>query len=162
MWRKRLRDVYEGQYKSWCIYAEMYGLHHRLGYATPEEAWEAAPMIQGSSLPRDFMVVAPIEDPQVLAVASTFLASMSKMGVRTADDLADVLILATLKDHSWHRAITSRVLGIARRTLGLKMVRWIHMGIDIPPSIRTPVPRTDSGSRFPVTDSGQLSEEGIE
>jgi len=35
-------------------HCETYGLHTRLGYKTPEDAWKANPTIQGSVNPSDF------------------------------------------------------------------------------------------------------------
>jgi hypothetical protein len=57
MWTSKLRKNYEERYEVWASYAEMYGLHLRLGFKTPEEAWEANPTIQGSTNPDDFKIV---------------------------------------------------------------------------------------------------------
>jgi len=38
-------------------YSEMFGLHVRLGYDSPAEAWEYNPLIQGSVNPSDFRSV---------------------------------------------------------------------------------------------------------
>ncbi len=61
MYRCRLRDNYDNDFEKFDAYAEMYGLHTRLGFETTEEAWEANPMIQGSVIPEDFRVVKPEE-----------------------------------------------------------------------------------------------------
>lgn len=42
----RLRDNYDGDYKAWKVYAEMYGLHSKLGFKSPKTAWRANPMLQ--------------------------------------------------------------------------------------------------------------------
>jgi hypothetical protein len=47
--RKNYKDFEEFK-----AYAEMYGLHVRLGYKTPETAWRFNPRIQGSTNPADF------------------------------------------------------------------------------------------------------------
>ncbi len=57
MWQKRLRENYDNDFEQWMAYAETYDLHNRLGYATPEDAWEHNPIIQGSTDPQDFKVV---------------------------------------------------------------------------------------------------------
>jgi hypothetical protein len=52
-WQGHLREVYA----SFCEfegYSIMYGLHARLGYATPLKAWHDNPEIQGSVNPSDF------------------------------------------------------------------------------------------------------------
>ncbi len=56
MWKAKLQSNYKNlaEFKA---YAETYGLHVRLGYNTPEEAWEANPLIQGSVKPEDFKKV---------------------------------------------------------------------------------------------------------
>ena len=48
-----LHDSYE-DYETWQSYAEMYGLHTRLGYVSPKTAWKANPIIRGYFDPRDF------------------------------------------------------------------------------------------------------------
>lgn len=49
----RLRRNYTS-YEQWAAYAEMWGLHTRLGYKTPMTAWRANPVIQWSINPGDF------------------------------------------------------------------------------------------------------------
>ena len=53
----RLKMVYVGNYAEWVYYAELRGLHLKLGYATPKEAWLANPMVQGSVNPDDYCKV---------------------------------------------------------------------------------------------------------
>jgi len=57
-WQGRLRANY-GSFGEFGAYAEIYNLHGRLGFETPEEAWEANPMVQGSTEPSDF-ALAPV------------------------------------------------------------------------------------------------------
>ena len=52
-WQGRLRDQYTSIEPFRC-YAEMYGLHLRLGFKSVEEAWETNPLIQGSIDPSDY------------------------------------------------------------------------------------------------------------
>ena len=52
----RLRENYR-DLEEFVSYAETYGLHTRLGYKTPQAAWKANPMIQGSVDPNDFRKV---------------------------------------------------------------------------------------------------------
>ena len=49
----RLRDNY-GSYEEWEAYAEMYGLHERLGYKSPKTAWKANPLTESSVVPGDY------------------------------------------------------------------------------------------------------------
>jgi ribosomal protein L6P/L9E len=56
-WQMRLKMVYVGNYDEWVQYAELYGLHIKLGYDTPHDAWLANPMVQGSVNPSDFCKV---------------------------------------------------------------------------------------------------------
>lgn len=55
-WQQRLRDVYEseGEFEQYC---SIYGNHIRLGFNSPEEAWDANPLIEGSVEPSDYRVV---------------------------------------------------------------------------------------------------------
>lgn len=55
-WQDKLQRVYDSLEEfEW--YAEVYGLHTRLGFATPSEAWDANPTIQGSVNPSDYRKV---------------------------------------------------------------------------------------------------------
>jgi hypothetical protein len=42
------------EFEAW---SETYGLHTRLGFETPQEAWAANPIVQSSVEPSDFRVV---------------------------------------------------------------------------------------------------------
>ncbi len=55
-WRCRLQENYtnEAQFEA---YAELYGLHTRLGYKTTRGAWLANPIVEGSVKPSDFRKV---------------------------------------------------------------------------------------------------------
>jgi len=57
MWQARLRDNYDGDFGQWQDYSDTYGLAERLGFGSAKEAWEANPMVQGSTDPSDFRVV---------------------------------------------------------------------------------------------------------
>ena len=52
-WRGRLRDEY-ADYDEWCRYSDTYGLAARLGFPSNEAAWEANPMVEGSTNPADY------------------------------------------------------------------------------------------------------------
>ena len=59
-WRMRLRAVYNDcndPLGAWLAYAQTYGLAKRLGYATAQDAWEANPLVEGSTDPCDYRVV---------------------------------------------------------------------------------------------------------
>jgi len=55
-WQGKLQDQYENfeEFESYC---ETYGIAKRLGYDTPEEAWEANPTVKGSINPEDYKKV---------------------------------------------------------------------------------------------------------
>jgi hypothetical protein len=53
-WQDKLRTVYENSIELFKSYCEIYNNHKRLGFETPEEAWEANPTIQGSTNPEDY------------------------------------------------------------------------------------------------------------
>jgi hypothetical protein len=55
-YRCRLRSNYDS-FQQFQAYAEMYGLHNRLGYRTIKGAWKANPMVEGSIEPSDFRKV---------------------------------------------------------------------------------------------------------
>lgn len=55
-WRNRLRKNYKN-FEEFKEYSEMYGLHQRLGYRSPEAAWKANPVCEGSVKPSDFRKV---------------------------------------------------------------------------------------------------------
>ncbi len=63
MWKAKLQSNYKdlAEFKA---YAEIYGLHTRLGYNTPEEAWEANPLTQGSTNPIDYKNLTKINKRQ--------------------------------------------------------------------------------------------------
>lgn len=52
-WHEKLRSQYSSR-DEWLQYSTTYGLHTRLGYETPEEAWKDNPTIEGSVNPSDF------------------------------------------------------------------------------------------------------------
>jgi len=56
MWKDKLQNVYDS-FEEFKKYDDTYGLTGRLGYDSPEEAWEDNPLIQGSTDPADFKVV---------------------------------------------------------------------------------------------------------
>lgn len=55
-WRMKLRKNY-ANFEEWNYYAQMRGLHKRLGYSTPHRAWVSNPLIEGSVNPSDFRKV---------------------------------------------------------------------------------------------------------
>lgn len=54
--RSRLRSRYDSA-AEFAAYSDTYGLAERLGYASAAEAWEANPLIESSTNPRDFRKV---------------------------------------------------------------------------------------------------------
>jgi hypothetical protein len=55
-WQDKLRKVYDS-FEEFEDYCKTYNIHKRLGYKTPEDAWEANPTIQGSIEPSDLRKV---------------------------------------------------------------------------------------------------------
>lgn len=52
-WQARLRDVYS-TFTEFADYCFIYNNHARLGFSSPDEAWEANPVVQGSVNPADY------------------------------------------------------------------------------------------------------------
>jgi len=52
-WQRKLRTNY-CKLVVWQAYCDIYGSHFKLGFKTPEAAWKANPVIQGTIDPRDF------------------------------------------------------------------------------------------------------------
>lgn len=57
MWKGNLRDNYSDNLEQFEAYCETYGIHTRLGFETPREAWNANPKIQVSTDPRDLKII---------------------------------------------------------------------------------------------------------
>jgi hypothetical protein len=56
MWKMHLQEVYNN-FEEFKSYDSVYGNVKTLGFASAEEAWEANPLVQGSTNPRDYKVV---------------------------------------------------------------------------------------------------------
>jgi hypothetical protein len=56
-WQNTLQANYGNNEDCWNTFCETYHLYLKLGYQTPEEAWEANPVIQGGTIPDDFCKV---------------------------------------------------------------------------------------------------------
>lgn len=59
-WQANLHEVY-ADFDQFRYYAEALGLHTRLGYQTPIDAWQDNPTVQGSVIPADYCRVTPFE-----------------------------------------------------------------------------------------------------
>jgi len=55
-WQSRLHAVYTS-FEEFAAYCELYGNHTRLGFESPEDAWDANLVVQGSVLPGDYRKV---------------------------------------------------------------------------------------------------------
>ena len=66
-WQDKLQKVYSSleEFESYC---ENYGIHSRLGFETPLEAWDANPTIQGSTDPSDLRKATNLEDLEKAAL----------------------------------------------------------------------------------------------
>lgn len=62
-WQCRLRDNYVS-FDEFRSMAQTYGLHKRLGFVSPLHAWQANPLVQGSTVPSDFCLVGEIKGKQ--------------------------------------------------------------------------------------------------
>ncbi len=87
----RLRKNY-ADFEDFESYSEMYDLHGRLGYDTPEEAWESNPVIQWSVDPSDFKKLSEREDAgdlqsQVMGLAG---ALSSRIGGLSYSAMVDI------------------------------------------------------------------------
>lgn len=59
-WQCRLQENYADcaePFKAFKAYCRIYGNHRRLGYRSMKAAWEANPVIQGSTNPSDYRKV---------------------------------------------------------------------------------------------------------
>ncbi len=52
-WKGKLQDQYEN-FEDFEHCCGIFNNHERLGYKTPQEAWDANPVIQGSVIPSDY------------------------------------------------------------------------------------------------------------
>jgi hypothetical protein len=55
-WQHRLRKVYNSK-AEFFRYCSVFHNHIRLGFSTPEKAWQKNPVIQGSVIPSDYRKV---------------------------------------------------------------------------------------------------------
>ena len=62
-----LQSAYEGGFAEFERYADTYGLHTRLGYHTPEDAWDANPVVESSVNPSDFRISPAYRRRKVMA-----------------------------------------------------------------------------------------------
>jgi len=60
-WTGRLRSNYDNDFEQFKGYDEVYNIAQRLGFDTPEAAWEANPKVYGSVYPEDLHVVGAVE-----------------------------------------------------------------------------------------------------
>jgi hypothetical protein len=58
LWQDHIQTVYNGDFDQFLSFDRMYGLHERLGFPSAEELWETNPVVQGSTNPDDYKVVA--------------------------------------------------------------------------------------------------------
>lgn len=55
-WQAKLQKVYSNL-EEFIAYCENYNIHKRLGFKTPESAWNQNPVIEGSTCSSDLRVV---------------------------------------------------------------------------------------------------------
>jgi len=87
-WRGKLQGEYNN-FEEFKQYDEVYGLSKRLGFNSPEEAWEANPLIQGGVNPKDYKVVKDFHRVKVCARCGKKLKRGERGGVcdMCADDI---------------------------------------------------------------------------
>ena len=51
-WQGKLQKVY-ASFEEFVSYCEIYGIHKRIGFKSIKRAWDANPVIQGSTNPAD-------------------------------------------------------------------------------------------------------------
>ena len=56
----KLRDAYSN-FEEYKIYCDMWGIHGRLGYKTPETAWRNNPTVQCSNVSSDYCKVKKVK-----------------------------------------------------------------------------------------------------
>jgi len=85
-WQQKLQGNYVSleEFTDWCA---AYAVHTRLGYDTPELAWEANPTIQGSTDPDDLEVVGP-KFPSLYKIVRVFARTGRRVTVGTNYPLA--------------------------------------------------------------------------
>ena len=77
-WCGKLRDQYQN-FAEFAHYAETYGLVARLGFDSAEAAWEANPVVEGSTTPADYRLH---REPDQLVLPSGSSARGAQMGRR--------------------------------------------------------------------------------
>ena len=55
-WKCKLQNNYNN-FEEFQAYCEVFDIHGRLGFSTPEKAWKANPILRGSVIPSDLEVV---------------------------------------------------------------------------------------------------------
>ena len=96
-WQDHLQNVYSGNMEEFLDYDAQYRLHERLGFATAQEAWEANPVVQGSTNPADYKVVPEdkafepakeiTSDLPLLRSADSFRQNVETVAARNQDKL---------------------------------------------------------------------------
>ena len=66
-WQKRLREEFSN-FSEFRWMSRSYKLAQRLGFASPEEAWNANPLVQGSANPEDYCLVLEPGSPLIVKV----------------------------------------------------------------------------------------------
>jgi hypothetical protein len=104
-WQDHLQNVYSGNFEEFENYSEVYNLAQRLGFSNPEEAWEANPVVQGSTNPADYKVVAAekqiepakeiTSDLPLLRSADSFRQNVETVAFRAQDKLDKFVASAT-------------------------------------------------------------------
>ncbi len=67
-WQDKLQNVYPNL-DEFRDFASTFGVHKRLGFASPKDAWDANPVIQGSTNPVDYRSVELIKEAKLIQKA---------------------------------------------------------------------------------------------
>ena len=71
-WRTTLQENYSNSFEQFVGYCETFEIADRLGYESPEAAWESNPMIQGSTDPLDLRIVSVVIDGKTYELVPVF------------------------------------------------------------------------------------------
>jgi len=77
MWKDNLQDVYV-DFEEFKSYSEVYNLHQRLGYDTPEDAWMDNPLVEGSVDPADYKKISSMI-PEQYKLKSEIISSLDSL-----------------------------------------------------------------------------------
>jgi hypothetical protein len=101
LWKSRLRKNYDDDYEQFVQYDSIYNIAARLGFESPEEAWDKNPMIQGGVNPKDLKVVSEfITSGNELEILDNAARDINKDFFNNRADYNPMLHQMTVRDSS--------------------------------------------------------------